>query len=201
MKTIYALLPLAILAGCASPIQERQAQTYAAQARQAQAQNNWDGARRAYARAVVNAELAKLPVNQRAILTYEYGRSLGVTCFYDLAQEELTLAHELDRQAGNPLYLSLTELARLMFDQRKFAESIPYYEQAFSALDKVQAATTAPAEYVTLLTEYAQALTQAGRSADAKAAEQRSKMIKTANPSTQSITDRTPYGKYCTKKQ
>jgi len=136
MRSLCFLALLVVLTGCASEIQKRNAERFTLIGMQAQAQGDWDTARRAYARAVVNGEQAKLPQRTLAVLTYEYGRSLGVSCFFDLAEAELNRAHELDRQAGNPLYLSLTELVRLTFDQQKFQAAIAYFERAIAEMDR-----------------------------------------------------------------
>jgi tetratricopeptide (TPR) repeat protein len=199
---VFCFLVLSFaLSGCASEIQKRTSQNYTLIGMQAQARGDWDTARRAYARAVVNAEHAKLSPNTRALLTYEYGRSLGVNCFYDLAESELNLAYKLDKEAGNPLYLSLTELARLTFDQQKFQSSIIYFEQSIKELDQAKFTEKAPTGYADILDEYSIALFNVDRKADSAAIKKRSIEIRNANPNGKSITDRTPYGKFCVTKE
>lgn len=201
MRTIIFIITSFLLAGCASEIQERNAQNYTLIGAQAQARGDWDTARRAYARAVVNAELAKLPPTTRAPLTYEHGRSLGVTCFFDLSESELNMAYELDKEAGNPLYLSLTELARLTFDQDKFQVSVDYFERAITELDKINAAKKAPIAYADILTEYSIALSKADRKVEAANHLRKAEKIREANPQGKSVTDRTLYGKHCGPKK
>ncbi|MFT3759172.1 hypothetical protein [Thauera sp.] len=201
MKAVYFLILSVSLTGCASELHKRNAQNYTLMGAQAQAKGDWDAARRAYARAVVNAEQAKLPPTTRAVLTYEYGRSLGATCFFDLSESELKLAHDLDKEAGNPLYLTLTELARLTFDQQKFQASIDYFERALIELDRAEAKEKAPVAYADVLSEYSAALSETGRENDAASIVKRAAEIKSANPQGQSITNRTPYGKFCTPKK
>lgn len=197
LLTISALL---VLTGCASEIQKRTSDNYTMVGMQAQARGDWDGARRAYARAVVNGEQAKLPAKNLAIRTYEYGRALGVTCFFDLAETELNSAYELDKKAGEPLYLSLNELGRLTLDQKKYQQSAGYFERALKVMDLVNFQQDAPIGYADVLDEYAQALAGLDRSAEATNFKKRAADIRQKNPSRYSITDRTPYGKFCTKK-
>lgn len=199
MKFIYFLILFVGLSGCASEIEKRTSDNYTLIGMQAQSRGNWDTARKAYARAVVNGEQANIPAKSLAIRTYEYGRALGVTCFFDLAESELNRAYELDKKAGQPLYFSLTELARLTFDQQKFQASINYFERTIKELDLVKGAEEAPIEYSNILDEYSVALSKIGRETDAINVKYRSTEIRKTNPQRKSITDRTPYGKYCTK--
>ena len=187
------------LSGCVSAINEKVADNYSQVGAQAQARGDWDTARRAYARSANNVDLAGSSIQRRAIFHYEYGRSLGATCFFEEAERELNLSFELDKQGRQPLYLSLIELARLTLDQKKFAQSIAYFERAFPELDQANAAKDAPAAYADILDEYAAALVGAGRSDVAARSTQRGAEIRGANPKGRSLTDRTPYGKHCTK--
>lgn len=191
------LLCLMLLTGCVSAIQERASFNYTYKGALAQAQGDWQAARRSYARAVINAEQANLSPGRRALLNYEYGRSLGVTCLFEKAEYELNLAYDLDKQAGAPLYLSLVELARLNLDQQKYAAAVVYYERAVPELDRADMAKKAPIAHADILDEYAVALSAIGRIADAQIANQQAKKLRDENPKGFSITDRTPYGKYC----
>jgi hypothetical protein len=188
------------LGGCASAIHDKNSDNYTLVGYQAQQRGDWDAARRAYAKAVVNAEMGNTPIKSRSIRTYEYGRALGVTCFFDLAEAELKMAYKLDKQSSQPLFLSLVELARLNFSQEKFVASLPYYEEAISELDKASAAEKAPGGYAEILEEYAIALAKAGKVVDSKRITAKVSEIKTKNPKASSITEKTPYGKFCTTK-
>ncbi|MBB5417360.1 hypothetical protein [Paraburkholderia atlantica] len=200
MKAIVAVLTLSVvLCGCASAVSERVATNYTAVGAAAERRGDWDTARRAFARATLNADQADLPPARRAIAHYEYGRSLGVTCFFDESERELNAAYQLDKQAGQPLFLSLIELARLNLDQRKFSQSAAYFERAMPFLDEANAADKAPVAYSDILNEYARALAGEGRSAEAKSMTDRATALRDAVLNKRSITDRTPYGKVCSK--
>ena len=187
------------LHGCAAPINERVASNYERVGAAAQARGDWDAARRAYARSATNADLAGSSSQKRAVFHYEYGRSLGATCFFNDAERELNLAYDLDKQAGEPLYLSLVELGRLTLDQQKFPQAVLYFERALPELDRANAAKDAPMAYADILDEYASALLGVGRKQDSSTAKKRASDLRGANPEGFSITDRTPYGKHCTK--
>lgn len=187
------------LCGCATAINERVATNYGRAGAAAQSRGDWDAARRAYARAANNADLAGASPQRRAVFHYEYGRALGATCFFTEAEVELNLAYDFDKQAGQPLYLSLVELARLNLDQQHFQKAVLYFERALPELDQANTATDAPMAYADILDEYASALSNLGRKQDSSNATKRASELRGANPKGFSITDRTPYGKQCTK--
>jgi tetratricopeptide (TPR) repeat protein len=199
MNPTVAILLSVVLCGCASAVSERVATNYTVVGAAAERRGDWDTARRAFARATLNSDQADLPPASRAIAHYEYGRSLGVTCFFDESERELNAAYELDKQAGRPLFLSLVELARLNLDRKKFSQSVAYFERAMPLLDGANAANKAPAAYSDILDEYAHALAGEGRSAEAKALADRATVLRDAALNKRSITDRTPYGKFCGK--
>ena len=98
----------------------------------------------------------------RAIFYFEYGRSAGVTCFFDIAEDYLNKAYKLDSKIGGPSFLSLVELFRLNLDQKKFQEAIDYFLKALPELERVNAPSESPAEFSKLLDEYAIALNATG---------------------------------------
>jgi len=197
MKWLVLLVSSLVLTGCALP-HKSTSEKHAMAAMLAMKNENWDAARRAFARAVVHAELARLSPQIRAVLTYEYGRMLGITCFFDLAESELKRAHNLDRQAGNSLRFTLSELARLNFDQQKFPAATGYFEHALAVMAQEELPAHAPMAYADFLEEYAVALTEISRNAEAAAIKQKILSIRRTNPQGESSTDRTPYGKFCT---
>lgn len=87
----------------ASPINRKNAEHYTRHGAIAIANNDWQTARKAFTRAVVNADLGGVTPSTRAVLSYEYGRSLGATCFFDDATFYLNQAYDLDKQTGGPL--------------------------------------------------------------------------------------------------
>jgi tetratricopeptide (TPR) repeat protein len=196
MRQHAAAICLALgLSGCVSAIKGQYASNYEQTGAIAQNQGDWDGARRAYAIAVNN--VASPDPRKNAIYHYEYGRSLGVTCYFVEAERELNIAYDFDQRAGQPLYLSLVELARLNLDQRKFPQAALYFERAFSEIDRANVPKVAPTAYADVLDEYASALSAAGRQLEAAATIKRASEVRSNNPKGYSITDRTPYGRHC----
>jgi tetratricopeptide (TPR) repeat protein len=171
-------------------------QSYANAGRAAQGRDDWAGARMYWSRAVAAAESAHVPPAQLAVYDYEYGRSLGAVGAFADAEIYLKKALKLDQENGGDCFMDLTELARLNYDQHKFAGAAAYYEQDIVVLDLKNTETSSPAAFVDLLTEYADCLRQTGREAEARKAEDRIARIKANNPVLHSNTDRTPYGKY-----
>lgn len=187
------------LAGCAS-VNEKSAGENMQKGAAAEDRGDWDAARRIYARSFADKNLAQTSPRYRAVLHYEYGRSLGATCFFTEAEHELTLAHDLDKKNGGVFYLSLIELARLNLAQQKFREAVSYFERALAELDPVINATKTPVFYASVLDDYAAALSGAERPKNAEAAAEQAREIRANIPGGQpSVADRTPYGKQCAK--
>ena len=192
---------LGCVTGCAPAINQKNAERYEVAGAQAQAAGDWETARLAFARAMVNARSGGMPTRVRAVFHYEYGRSLGVTCFFDEAERELLVALELDEQSKQPRYLALNELARLNLDQRNFLPAVNYFERGLKEMEATGAKQRAPVAYAEMLDEHALALDQTGRRADANALRAEASQIRLSNPGRSSTTDRTPYGTRCSVKK
>jgi len=194
--TIIVLVILAVT-GCVSAINTTNARYHAVAATEAEKAGDWTVARKEWAKALVNAELAGSPVQQLAVFNYEYGRALGVQCFWDEAEKYLLKAYELDLQTGGPEYMSLTELSRLKYDQKEYIKATSYYERAIQAMEKAGASKKAPTDFADILDEYADGLRFANREADAKMIRGKADELRKRNPNGKSVTDRTPYGTQC----
>ena len=159
-KLVLIILTLLVFSTsvCATPINRHNAKKHAQTAVQASKAGDWDASRREWAKAVVNADLGNLEAGRRAVFYYEYGRSAGVTCSFDIAEEYLNKAYKLDAEIGGPSFLSLVELFRLNLDQKKYKEATEYFKKALPELEKVEAPKESPAEFSKLLDEYAIAL-------------------------------------------
>jgi tetratricopeptide (TPR) repeat protein len=193
---VVALLALT-LTGCASAINTKNANYHATAANEAGKAGDWATARKEWAKALVNAQLVGATAQQLAVFNYEYGRALGVLCFWDEAEKYLSKAYELDLDTGGPEFMSLTELSRLKYDQKEYAKAAVYYERAIQAMDKAGAPRKAPIDFADILTEYTDTLYHTNRDADAKAIQERADDLRRNNPKGQSRTDRTPYGTQC----
>lgn len=198
-ETLLAITILLLGGNCPAEVKEKSSDWYTIIGAQAISQDRWDIAREVFALAVSKGEEEKMPVKDLAVRTYEYGRALGVTCLFNLAELELKMAYKLDQQAGQPLYFSLTELGRLTLDQKKYGLAVEYFEIALKRLEEADFKKRSPIDYSNILDEYAQALAGMNRQEDAEAFKAKSSKIREENPGKNAVTDRTPYGKFCTK--
>jgi len=200
LKYILVISVSIIFTACASTINVHNANKHFKVANDATKAGDWDTARRQWAKTLVNAELSdKVSPQNMAIINYEYGRALGVQCFYEKSEEYLIRAYKLDLEINGPSFMDLVELARLNFDQKKFNESIPYFENAIRSLEEVKYDTKAPIGFRDILKEYSIALKNVGSHGKVKMVDSRIKDINSKNTKGYSITDRTPYGTQCFK--
>jgi len=190
------LIVLLLLGGCASDLNRANQDRYYHQAVAAQSRGDWDAARKAWARVVANSRTSGATIEQQAVFHYEYGRSLGVTCFFAEAEAELLQAYQLDVETDGPAYMSLTELARLHLDQQHYAEAAQYFQRMLNEADE-GVLPQAPAEHANILDEFAEALIGTGDAAQAGALQEEAAAIRRSHPQAQSITERTPYGRHC----
>jgi len=174
---------------------------YAQSARGFMAAGDWKKALEPAKHAVLSADSANINQEKRAVAHYEYGRALGVTCSFKESESEFKIAYELDKQSKQPLFLSLTELARLNLDQGKYKEASEYFEKTIDEIRKVKAEVGAPTAFAEILNEYATALEKTGNKKKSAAARNEASTILKNNPKGLSITDRTPYGKHCFSKK
>lgn len=200
-RLVSGVIFLLSLAGCAS-VNEKSAADNIHAAAAARERGDWDAARKIYSRSFTDTNLAQTSPRFRAVLHYEYGRALGVTCHFKEAEQELTVAHDLDKKSGGVFYLSLTELARLNLAQKKYTEAVAYFESVLTELDPEIVSKKAPDFYVAVLDDYALALSGAGRPKNAETAAKRAAEIRASAPGAESWAgaDRTPYGTQCAKK-
>ena len=192
------IIQLVLIASCASSINQKSASIHINSAQSALKNSDWNEARKHWAKAVVNADLSDTPEKTRAILYYEYGRSLGVTCFFSESENYLNKAYDLDKKTDGPFYMSLLELARLNFDQLNYQNSSKYYELLIPELEKLGLDKEAPVEYSNILNEYSYVLSKLERIDLSNSIKSQAELISSSSKG-YSITDRTPYGKYCEK--
>ncbi|SFW25965.1 hypothetical protein [Nitrosovibrio sp. Nv17] len=197
-RWISGAIVLLGLAGCAT-VGQKSVVDYMDAATAARERGDWEGARALYARSFEDANLAHTSPRFRAVLHYEYGRALGVTCQFRKAEEELTAAHDLDKKSGGVFYISLAELARLNLAQKKYAEAAGYFERVLVELDPQIIAKKAPDFYVAVLEDHALALAGAGRQQEADDVSKRAAAIRAEDPEAESWAgdERTPYGTRC----
>lgn len=101
----------------------------------------------------------------------------------------------MDQESRGDVFFDLTELARLNYDQGKYAEALGYYEEDVRTLDSRNWEQKAPGDFAGLLEEYSACLKKAGREQDARTLDTRLAAIKAKNPVLTVHSERTPYGK------
>ena len=200
MKKIITLIFCASFVACAPAINQKNLSAHRQAAQSALQNNDWDAARVHWAKAVVNGELGNAPDSQMAILYYEYGRALGVTCFYNEAEKYLKKAYNLDEKTNGPVYMTLLELARLNLNQKKYDNALHYFDKLMPVLEKINAKSQSPAELSVVLDEYSEALTNMDMLQRAKQFKAEAKKMRETFSGAFSITDRTPYGSQCVDK-
>lgn len=157
----------------------------------------WSTAETHYGKALVQAESEEASENVLAILNYQYGRALGVTCSFKKSEHYLLKALELDEKNNGETFKDLTELARLHYDQENYPKAISYFEKSISLLDQIDADDKAPIAYSDILLEYSEALHHTGNTSKAEDLKNKAMEIRNKHPEGHSNTERTPYGKYC----
>jgi len=197
MKKIIILILITTIAACAAPINRKSSLNHTISAQAALSKGNWETARKHWAKAVVNAELGNANPQRLSALYYEYGRSLGVNCFFEKSETYLNKAKEIDKTNSGPIHMSLLELARLNYDQKKYTQSVSHFEQLLPIYNKHNAKAIDPTGVALVLNEYSSALNSIGKKDKASSfKKQATELAKSNKPSS---TERTPYGTQCVK--
>jgi hypothetical protein len=191
---------LIILCGCVSLAQNinaRNAATHEAAARIAARDGNWQAARLQYAEALTNARLAHAGAAEEGRLSYEYGRVLGITCNYGLAEEMLQSARQLARKAGGPEYLPLLELALLAEQQQRPQQALKYFHELEPYLDDSRLAAGHPNGVADVRRRYALVLAAGGDESGAAAQRGKAAALEAANAGSSEAGRFTSYGSAC----
>ena len=196
-RVLTLLLAMFAITACPHPINRKNSTNYAIAADNAQRAGDWFTARKYWGRAIISAELGRVPPQALAILWYEYGRSSGVICDWAEAEIGLTKALELDKQSNGPTHMSFFELGCMNFDRRRYDEAASYFGHAMRESDERSIDTQDPIGHADLLTEYAISLENIGRGAEARKHRARSAELRATFPNGKTPTDRTPYGTQC----
>jgi tetratricopeptide (TPR) repeat protein len=129
-------------------------------------------------------------------LYYEYGRTSGIICQYDLAERNLKKAYELDDEQQGPNATDLFELALMHKAAGKLQDSLAEFAHAKTLMDESGVEKSSPARYAAFLMAYSAALQLGGQHGEAEALRQRAADL-VGNTPDQSNTGLTPYGSQC----
>ena len=188
------------LCGCvplAQNINARNAATHEAAARIAARNGDWDTARQQYAQALTNARLAHAGAAEEGRLGYEYGRVLGITCNYHLAEEMLQSARQLAHQVDGPEYLPLLELALLAEHRQRPQQALKYFHELEPYLDNSQLAAGHAKGVADVRRRYASVLVATGDEIGATAQRTKATALEAANAGSSEEGSFTPYGSAC----
>ena len=97
--------------------------------------------------------------------------------------------------------MSLFELARMYFSQRKFSKAVEYYKSVLPEFDRLQADARDPIAYAEFLDEYSLALEQTGKgkTGHIRRLRARAQELRNTFPNAKALTEHTPYGTHCDK--
>lgn len=196
---LLATIAAITFVGCAAPINVRNAEVHAQAGYAAQQRGDWDAAMRQFAQAVVNADLGGAEPRGKAIVNYEYGRALGVTCRYSEAEKYLLRSKEFDEQQGRSPYLPLYELGLLSEKQGSSLQASIYFSQLIPLMEKEGLRSRYPLGVADAYDRYASALQANGNSEKAATQRGEAMKIRAANPGATPFGAITPYGSACQK--
>jgi hypothetical protein len=130
-------------------------------------------------------------------LYYEYGRASGVLCDWTESEKSLLKALEIRRSNSIPHPGDLVELARMHLDQKHFLAATQYFSEAHPQLQRISIETRNPIGYAVFLDEYATALEQTQKDAEARPLRSQALELRNKFPGEKARNDRTPYGTQC----
>lgn len=196
-KRIASLAFLLGLAACANPVSRYTASRYWDAAIAARDAGNWHLARSNWSRTILNAQAGGVDKRTLAIAYYEYGRSSGVICDWKEAETGLLKSLDLDRSINGPVHLSIVELGRLYFDQKRYEDARRYFADAYARFEEMNAETRDPLGYAAFLDEYSASIEMSSAGGDTSKYHSRAEEIRRTFPKGVNHTDRTPYGTAC----
>jgi len=194
-----ATLSLVLVAGCAAPINIRNAEAHAQAGYAAKARGDWDTARRQFAQAVVNADLGGADAYGRGQVNYEYGRVLGVMCAWSQSEKYLLRSRQFAEESGRSPYLAVYELALLKDKQGDVAQVARYLGELLPLMEKENLRSKYPLGVADAYERYGAALAATGRPTEAERMLQEARIIHLANPDAKPFGSVTPYGTVCGK--
>jgi tetratricopeptide (TPR) repeat protein len=186
IRTLIWLAGSVALAGCATAINQKNADIYYEAALRAEASKNWSGAKEMYSRSLANARSGGASPAYISAVTYNLGRMTGYTCEYADAEKLLLESVSLEQGLPTPNMGNLTkrwsELAQITYDQGKYAESAKWFAVAIPELEKLNIVSKDPIGYAAYLDDYAQSVEKSGQVQQASVIRQRAASLRSSNP-------------------
>lgn len=198
-RVLFTILVAGVLAGCAAPINVRNAEAHAQAGYAAKARGDWETARRQFAQAVVNADLGDANPSGKGQVNYEYGRVLGIMCSWEEAEKYLLRSKQFSEQAGRAPYLSLYELGLLNEKRGNAAQAAKYFSELIPQMERANLREQYPLGVADAYERYADALEATGQSVEVKSKRAEARAIRVAHPDAKPFGSVTPYGTACAK--
>lgn len=132
-----------------------------------------------------------------AVLYYELGRSEGAICQWDAAARDLNRALEIDEKNRGPVWMDLTELARMYHAQGNDSEAEVYFDRLLKDMPEGVVQGNDPEGMAVLLDEAAQTKAALGKKDESAELRAHADKVRAKHPNLSPPPDWTPYGLYC----
>ncbi len=202
-QSILTMCVVVLLSGCANPINRYTAARYYQMGGEAESRGNFEEAREAYRRAMLNADWGNLGISAKAYTLYEFARVSGYLCIHDETEKAFKESLELQEkdqslraQLRPP---TLLELARFYYDTDRKREALPYYEEGVELVRKLKVDETDPVRFATVLEEYAEALRADNQTQKADGISKEAKRLREVHPERNSDIPFERYNTRCSK--
>ena len=151
----------------------------------AEGKADYRAAQREYAQAYKIAEDDKLGPAALSAATYELGRVTGYLCDYSRAHRLLRQSLEIEERVSGPYSANTSarymELARLNYDNGRYAQAVPYYERAIPLLEKLDVDKRDPLGFAEALDEFGASLSHIGATSEAQRVLRRADRMRAQN--------------------
>lgn len=155
-----------ILSGCAAPINRHTAENYYQAGESAMALGDLQHASEMFSRALINVRLGDMGPAVEGQVLGKLGRVYGNLCQFDEAERAFSdsiLAYTSAYGERSPrLFSSKMEIAQFSYDIGRYEKAVVYFDQAFPLGIAILEAHD-PEGFVSIMTDYADALTKIGK--------------------------------------
>jgi len=185
IKFSFLLLIFIFLTGCVQSINLKQAEIHYNAGSQYEDKGDFISAKEQFAKALSDARLGKAKPAAISMLTYNLGRVTGYACDFEQSEKLLIEALKLEEKVTGPssgiTTMRLFELARLNYDQGKYAEAAKYYSRGLPLVEALNVIESDPITFANALDEYSRALEETGNIDESIKIKTKSKKIKESN--------------------
>ncbi len=163
---VLIAVALLLVGGCARDFNTTNTARYHDAGTRAETARDFPQAEEYYSRALIWAGTEKVPPALLSLTMYNLGRMKGHACKFEEARELLLTSLALEESASGPVSAQVSrrlfELARLYYDRRLYAESVPYYAQGVAMVRRLKLEADEPVTFTEALQDYANALRETG---------------------------------------